>query len=128
MILTPAETSRGRRRISHMAKISKRMRTFLVIAPPVLLLLGAWCFSFLFSFENCERACIPEAHSIAVRVTGGILGLILVAAAGLAVTALLSHGQQERIAKLSGRLTFIGLGFFVPWVIYASWASVSVTT
>jgi hypothetical protein len=53
---------------------------------------------------------------------------MLVAAAGLAVTALLSHGQQERIAKLSRRITLVGLGLFVPWVIYASWASVSVTT
>jgi hypothetical protein len=112
-----------------MATISKRTRAFLVVAPPVLLLLSAWCLSWAFSgLDNCERACIPEAHEIVVPVTGGIVSLVLVAAAGLAVTALLSRGHQERIAKLSSRLAFVGLGLFVLWLMYATWASVSVTT
>jgi len=105
------------------------MRTFFLgIAPPVLVLLSGWCLWVLFSMGHCERACIPEPHAIVIRVTGGILVLMLVGVAGLVVTALLARGRQERLAKLSGWLVSVGLSLFVAWALYAISASVSATT
>jgi hypothetical protein len=107
---------------------SRAKRAYLIIAPPLFLLLAAWCLSFALTFENCQRACISEGGELALRLASCLVGLILATVAFLAVAAWLSKPRRERMTQLSIRVAGPGLALFVGWLLLAMWASFAVTT
>jgi hypothetical protein len=111
-----------------MGSLSKAQRAFLVVGPPLFLVLSAWCFSFALTFENCQRACISDGAELAVRLTSCLTGLMLVTITVLAVGAWLSKPRRERMTQLSIRIAVPGVTLFVVWFFVMISVSFSVTT
>ena len=103
------------------------MHAFLVVGPPVLVLLSAYCFWWTFTAESSGGG-ISEGEGIAANLVGGAIGLLLLTAAVLALAAVLSKDVQESVARLARRLAAVGLLLFPGWLLWTIVISVSIST
>lgn len=106
---------------------SNLMGVLRIATPPVLLLLSAYCFAWAFTVGPFgDDLCGDEG--VAVRVVGGIIGVLLVAEAVFAVGRLLSKDPPKSIAKHTHWGTALGLILIAGWAFWAIVVSVSCTT